>query len=71
MHTILIHTSVVFQYVLLSIRELSEEATESRNKDVEMYGSHHARKDSRVAANQDLFNRLQTFFLKSILELHE
>lgn len=57
-HKILIHAPDVIQHALLSIGELSEEAAESRNKDIKMYRLHHTRKNSRIVTNQDLLNRL-------------
>lgn len=57
-HKILIHSADIINYCLLSIGELSEEAAESRNKDIKMFRSQHTRKTSRIATNTDLINRL-------------
>ncbi|XP_044572242.1 uncharacterized protein LOC123257406 [Drosophila ananassae] len=57
-HKILIHAPDVIKYALVSIGELSEEAAESRNKDVKKYRLNHTRKTSRIATNRDLINRL-------------
>lgn len=57
-HKILIHASDVIQYALVSIGELSEEAAESRNKDIKKFRLQHTRKISRISTNTDLFNRL-------------
>lgn len=57
-HKILIHAPDVIEHALVSIGELSEEAAESRNKDIKKFRLHHTRKTSRVSTNTDLFNRL-------------
>lgn len=57
-HKILIHGPAIIEYALVSIGELSEEAAESRNKDIKKFRLQHTRKMSRVATNEDLFNRL-------------
>lgn len=49
-HKILIHGS--------SIGQLSEEAQESKNKDMRNFRQHHTRKCSRVKTNEDLLLRL-------------
>jgi hypothetical protein len=43
---------------MLPIGQLSEEAQESRNKDLKLFREFHARKMSRVSTNEDLLNRL-------------
>ena len=57
-HKILVHAQDVINYALLPIGELSEEAAESKNKDIKMFRRQHTRKMSRVATNTDLINRL-------------
>lgn len=56
-HKILIHGSAIVNSALLPIGQLSEEAQESRNKDLKKYREMHTRKLSRVHGNQDLLNR--------------
>jgi len=57
-HKILMHGSLVIQYALVPIGQLSEEAQEARNKDYIRYREHHSRQNSRVNTNTDLFNYL-------------
>ena len=54
-HKILVHGPAVVNSLLLPIGTLSEEAQESRHKDVRAYRLHHARKDSRVHNMADVF----------------
>lgn len=56
-HKILMHGSTVIKYSLLPIGQLSEEAQESRNKDLKKYREFHTRKTSRVSTNEDLLYR--------------
>lgn len=46
---------------MIPIGQLSEEALESRNKDVKQYRLNHTRKNSRKATNTDLLHRLLEF----------
>lgn len=57
-HKILLHGENIIKFALLPIGQLSEDAQEARNKDYKNYRYHHARKCSREATNQDIFNRL-------------
>lgn len=57
-HKILLHGSAIIRSALLPIGQLSEEAQESRNKDLKNFREYHTRKSSRVSANVDLINRL-------------
>lgn len=58
-HKILIHgESIINHFAVLPIGQLSEDAQESRNKDYKKYRLHHSRKCSRLATNEDIFNRL-------------
>lgn len=47
------HGSLVIQYALVPIGQLSEEAQEARNKDYIRYREHHARQASRINTNTD------------------
>lgn len=58
MHKILMHGPLVIQKGLLPIGQLSEEATEARNKHIRLYRRDFARKFSREACNMDILNRL-------------
>lgn len=57
-HKILIHGSAVISSFLVPIGQLSEEAQESRNKDIRNYREDHTRKFSRIQTNTDLLHRL-------------
>ena len=57
-HKMLIHGHEVVRRMPLPVGMLSEEALESRNKDVKNFREHFTRKFSRVQANQDLLIRL-------------
>lgn len=57
-HKILLHGSIIIEEAILPIGQLSEEAQESRNKDLKNFREMHTRKFSRVSANQDLLHRL-------------
>jgi hypothetical protein len=57
-HKILIHGAIIITEAMLPIGQLSEEAQESRNKDLKQFREFHARKMSRVSTNEDLLNRL-------------
>lgn len=57
-HKILLHGSAIIKSALLPIGQLSEEAQESRNKDLKKFRELHTRKTSRISANEDLLNRL-------------
>lgn len=58
LHKILIHGPVIIQKALLPIGQLSEEASEARNKHFRLYRQRFARKFSREACNKDIINRL-------------
>lgn len=57
-HKILIHGPTIVDYSPLPIGQISEDAQEVRNKDIRHYREHFARKNSREATMQDIFNRL-------------
>lgn len=57
-HKILIHGKEIIQHAVLPIGILSEEAQEHRNKDYKYYRSHHSRKISRIATNEDVFHNM-------------
>lgn len=57
-HKVLIHGSTIISSFLVPIGQLSEEAQESRNKDIKRYRMDHTRKISRITTNTDLLNRL-------------
>lgn len=57
-HKILLHGSQIISSFLVPIGQLSEDAQESRNKDIKRYRLDHTRKFSRTATNTDLLNRL-------------
>ena len=57
-HKILLHGAAVVESLVLPIGMLSEEAQESRNKDVRAYRLDHARKDSRLHTMADQFGYL-------------
>lgn len=57
-HKVLLHAPDIISYALVSIGELSEEAAESKNKDIKKIREHHTRKISRISTNTDLLNRL-------------
>lgn len=58
LHKVLVHAPDVINYALLPIGELSEEAAESKNKDIKMFRRQNTRKMSHIATNTDLINRL-------------
>jgi len=59
LHTILLHGPIIIiEKTLLSIRQLSEEAAEARNKHFRLYRLKYARKFSRIDCNKDVVNRL-------------
>lgn len=57
-HKILIHGAQVIEHFNVPIGQLSEEAQESRNKDLKRYRQNHTRKCSRTMVNHDLIRRL-------------
>lgn len=57
-HKLLIHGPIIVKEALLPIGELSEEAQESRNKDIRRYRQYHSRKISAEKIKEDLFHRL-------------
>jgi hypothetical protein len=69
-HEILIHGPYIVASFILPIGQLSEEAQESRNKDIKKYREHFTRKSSRIETNRDLFNRLLLSSDPKISELH-
>lgn len=61
-HKILLHGENIIKYfAILPIRQLSEDAQESRNKDYRNMRLHHARKCSRMATNEEVFKTLVHF----------
>lgn len=58
-HKILFHGAKIIEFfVLIPIGILSEEAQESRNKDVKHYREFNTRKCSRINTNEDLIHKL-------------
>lgn len=57
-HLILLHGADIIKSGLVPVGQLSEEAAESRNKDLKQYRSKFARKTSRKANNEDVLKRL-------------
>lgn len=57
-HKVLIHGANVISSFLIAIGQLSEEAQETRNKDIRRYREGHTRKISRTSTNEDLLHRL-------------
>ena len=57
-HKVLIHGYQIIAHAGLPIGELSEDAQESRNKDIKKFRQAFARKTSRTDNLQDIFNRL-------------
>lgn len=57
-HKILMHGARVISSFLIPIGQLTEEALESRNKDIRSYRQDHTRKFSRIETNTDLLHRL-------------
>lgn len=70
-HKILIHGPSVVSSFALPIGHLSEEAQESRNKDLKKYRENFTRKSSRIETNTDLFNKLLLSSDPKISGLHE
>lgn len=57
-HKILIHSKSVIEHALLPIGQLSEEASEARNKHFRLYRESFSRKFSRTACMEDIINKL-------------
>lgn len=57
-HKILCHGKDIIETCILPIGQLSEEASEARNKDIRNYRENFTRKTSRVDTNRDLLYRL-------------
>lgn len=58
-HKILVHgKDIIGNLGLIPIGKLSEEASESRNKDFRRYREQHSRKINRKATNEDILNNL-------------
>ena len=55
---ILIHGASIVKAALLPIGQLSEEALESRHKDIRRFRDQHSRKFSRMVSFEDIFRRL-------------
>ena len=53
LHKILIHGHLIIDSLSLPIGFYSEEAGESRNKDIKNYRLYHSRKDRRLHTNED------------------
>lgn len=57
-HKLLIHGADIVQNALLPIGQLSEEAQESRHKDLKKYRAQSSTKMSRIVTNEDVFDKL-------------
>lgn len=57
-HRVLIHGDIIIQNAIAPIGLLSEEAQESKNKDIKRYREHFTRKFSRIQTMEDLFHQL-------------
>lgn len=57
-HKILAHGKDVIQHSILPLGELTEEAQESRNRDVKQFRFFNTRKHNKTAQNMDLFQHL-------------
>ena len=57
-YKILIPGADVIKHALVPIGELSEEAAETKNKDIKLFRLQHKRKMSRTATNTNHLNRL-------------
>lgn len=57
-HRVLMHGAATIKHNILPIGQLTEEASEARNKDFRRYREHHSRKINRVATNQDVLHAL-------------
>jgi hypothetical protein len=57
-HKVLVHGADTVSGAILLIGQLSEDAQESRNKDLKYFRSSHSRKISRSSTNEDVFNLL-------------
>jgi hypothetical protein len=57
-HTVLSHGAHTVSGAILPVGQLSEEAQESRNKDLKYFRRSHSRKISRSSTNKDVFNLL-------------
>lgn len=71
-HKVLIHGPDIVSRAMLPIGQLSEEAAESRNKDIKAFRLNFTRKISREKTNTDLMNRLLLSsdpFISSIIPL--
>lgn len=58
LHKVLMHGSKIIEHSAIAIGLLSEDAQESRNKDVRAYREHYSRKFTRTLTLQDTFQRL-------------
>ena len=58
LHRLLLHSAAVVQHCLLPIGAMSEEAAETRHKDVRLYRLHRARRDTQLHTMADVFGRL-------------
>ena len=58
LHKILMHGATVISHSILPIGQLSEEASEARNKHFRRYRQNFSRKFDRVVCNRDILNRL-------------
>ena len=57
-HKLLIHGADIVKHALLPIGQLSEEALETRHKDLKKYRNRRSRKISKIATNEDTFFKL-------------
>lgn len=57
-HKVLLHGSSIIKYHIFPIGQLTEEASEAKNKDYRNFREHHSRKLNRTVTNQDVLNML-------------
>ena len=56
----MVHGEAIILNFLIPIGQLSEEASEARNKEFRKYREEHTRKINRIATNEDLLHHLLT-----------
>lgn len=57
-HKLLIHGADIIKESIVPIGNLSEEASEARNKDFRRYREHHSRKINRTSTNEDIMKMM-------------
>lgn len=57
-HRILLHGASTIRHNILPIGQLTEEASEARNKDFRRFREHRSRKTNRIATNEDVLHAL-------------